>query len=80
MLVSIIVPCYNEEAALPYFLKEIKHESGERHVTQNVVLIAENEKAKKAETTSHCRQQCSACCSNSLNGGKCDALNKNMVH
>ena len=24
MLVSIIVPCYNEEAALPYFLKEIK--------------------------------------------------------
>lgn len=43
-------------------------------------LIAENEKAKKAETTSHCRQQCSACGSNSLNGGKCDALNKNMVH
>lgn len=24
MLVSIIVPCYNEEAALPYFLQEIK--------------------------------------------------------
>ncbi len=43
-------------------------------------LIAENEKAKKAETTSNCRQQCSACGSNSLNGGKCDALNKNMVH
>ena len=43
-------------------------------------LIAENEKAKQALTTSHCRQQCSACGSNSLNGGKCDALNKNMVH
>ncbi len=43
-------------------------------------LIAENEKAKKAETTGHCRQKCAACGSNSLNGGKCDALNKNMVH
>ncbi len=43
-------------------------------------LIAENEKAKKAQTTNHCRQQCAACGSNSLNGGKCDALNKNMVH
>ncbi len=43
-------------------------------------LISENEKAKNAETTGHCRQQCSACGSNSLNGGKCDALNKNMVH
>ncbi len=43
-------------------------------------LVSENEKAKKAQTTSHCRQQCSACGSNSLNGGKCDALNKNMVH
>ena len=43
-------------------------------------LIAENEKAKQAQTTGHCRQQCAACGSNSLNGGKCDALNKNMVH
>ncbi len=43
-------------------------------------LIAENEKAKNAQTTSHCRQQCASCGSNSLNGGKCDALNKNMVH
>lgn len=43
-------------------------------------LIAENEKAKQALTTGHCRQQCAACGSNSLNGGKCDALNKNMVH
>ena len=24
MLVTIIVPCYNEEAALPFFLREIK--------------------------------------------------------
>ena len=29
MLVSIIVPCYNEEAALPYFLKEIKKTEAE---------------------------------------------------
>ena len=31
MLVSIIVPCYNEEAALPYFLKEIKKTETEMH-------------------------------------------------
>ncbi len=43
-------------------------------------LISENEKAKNAETTTHCRQKCSSCGSNLLNGGKCDALNKNMVH
>ncbi len=42
-------------------------------------LISENEKAKKAETTGHCRQQCAGCGSNLLNGGKCDALCKNMV-
>ena len=29
MLVSIIVPCYNEEAALPYFLREIKKKESE---------------------------------------------------
>ncbi len=38
-------------------------------------LQAENEKAKKAETTKNCRQQCAGCGSNKLNGGKCDALN-----
>lgn len=42
-------------------------------------LIRENEKAKNAETTLHCRQQCAGCGSNKLNGGKCDALGKNMV-
>lgn len=31
MLVSIIVPCYNEEAALPYFLQEIKKTEAEMH-------------------------------------------------
>lgn len=31
MLVSIIVPCYNEEAALPYFLREIKKKGSEMH-------------------------------------------------
>jgi glycosyltransferase involved in cell wall biosynthesis len=29
VLVSIVVPCYNEEAALPYFLKEIKKTEAE---------------------------------------------------
>ena len=43
-------------------------------------LIEENEKAKKAQTSKHCREQCNACGSNKLNGGKCDALSKNMVH
>jgi len=43
-------------------------------------LIKENEKAKNAETSKHCREQCNACGSNKLNGGKCDALCKNMVH
>ncbi len=42
-------------------------------------LICENEKAKNAETTKHCRQQCAGCGSNKLNGGKCDALNTNLV-
>ena len=42
-------------------------------------LICENEKAKNAETTKHCRQQCAGCGSNKLNGGKCDALSQNMV-
>ncbi len=42
-------------------------------------LIKENEKAKKAEATKHCRQQCAGCGANKLNGGNCDALNSNMV-
>lgn len=42
-------------------------------------LIKENEKSKNAETTPHCRQQCAACGSNSLNGGKCHALSKTVV-
>ncbi len=42
-------------------------------------LIKEYEKAKKAETTRNCRQQCAGCGSNKLNGGKCDALSQNMV-
>ena len=43
-------------------------------------LIEENEKAKKAETSLNCREKCNACGSNALNGGKCDALCKNLVH
>lgn len=42
-------------------------------------LMNEYEKAKKAETTQHCRQQCAGCGSNKLNGGKCDALSSNLV-
>ncbi len=42
-------------------------------------LICENEKAKNAETTKHCRQACAGCGSNKLNGGKCDALSTNLV-
>ncbi len=42
-------------------------------------LICENEKAKNAETTGHCRQQCAGCGSNKLNGGKCDALSSSVV-
>ncbi|MBQ5663535.1 MAG: TIGR03960 family B12-binding radical SAM protein [Bacteroidaceae bacterium] len=42
-------------------------------------LIKENEKAKNAETTVNCRQQCAGCGSNKLNGGKCDALSQNLV-
>ena len=43
-------------------------------------LIEENEKAKKAQTSQNCREKCNGCGSNKLNGGKCDALCKNMVH
>ncbi len=42
-------------------------------------LIEESEKARKGETTCNCREKCSGCGSNMLNGGKCDALCKNMV-
>ncbi len=42
-------------------------------------LKSEYEKAKKAETTNHCRQQCAGCGANKLNGGNCDALNQNLV-
>ena len=37
-------------------------------------LISEAEKAYHAETTPHCRQQCSACGAAALNGGHCDAI------
>lgn len=52
------------------------------HINSGVTkafLKKENEKSKNAQTTNHCRQQCAGCGSNSLNGGKCDALCKNMV-
>ena len=42
-------------------------------------FIDECEKAKSSQTTPHCRQKCAACGSNTLNGGKCNALNQNLV-
>ena len=42
-------------------------------------LISENKKAHESETTPHCRIKCAGCGANRLNGGKCDALSKNMV-
>lgn len=39
-------------------------------------LIRENEKAKEAATTPHCRLQCANCGAQTLNGGRCDALQK----
>ncbi len=37
-------------------------------------FIKENEKAKKGETTSNCREKCAGCTANKLCGGKCDAI------
>ena len=42
-------------------------------------LVAENKKAHESETTPHCRIKCAGCGANRLNGGKCDALRKNLV-
>ncbi|MDD6022297.1 MAG: TIGR03960 family B12-binding radical SAM protein [Oscillospiraceae bacterium] len=42
-------------------------------------LIDESEKARRSETTPHCRIKCAGCGTNRLNGGKCDALCKDMV-
>lgn len=42
-------------------------------------LIAENKKAHESETTPHCRIKCVGCGANRLNGGKCDAMRKNLV-
>ena len=42
-------------------------------------LIRESEKAKQAQTTAHCREQCAGCGADKLNGGECDARCKNMV-
>ncbi|MBQ0135782.1 MAG: TIGR03960 family B12-binding radical SAM protein [Oscillospiraceae bacterium] len=36
-------------------------------------LMRESEKAKRSETTAHCRIQCAACGASSLNGGECGA-------
>lgn len=38
-MISIIVPCYNEEAALPYFFKEIYRILGKMSVEYELVLV-----------------------------------------
>ena len=43
-------------------------------------FINESQKARNSETTAQCRVKCAACGSNSLNGGKCDALCKIDIH
>ncbi len=42
-------------------------------------LIEENKKAYESQPTPHCRIKCAGCGTNSLNGGKCDAMCKSMV-
>ena len=42
-------------------------------------LINENKKAHESVATPHCRIKCAGCGANKLNGGKCDAMRKNMV-
>lgn len=44
------------------------------HGPSKEFLIRENEKAKEAATTPHCRLQCANCGAQHLNGGRCDAL------
>jgi len=42
-------------------------------------LKRELEKAYASETTVHCREKCSGCGANKLNGGKCDARNSGCI-
>ncbi len=42
-------------------------------------LINENKKAHRGETTSSCRENCSGCGANRLNGGVCDEIRKTVV-
>ena len=42
-------------------------------------LISENKKAHESVTTPHCRIKCAGCGANKLNGGKCDAMRKDLV-
>ena len=42
-------------------------------------LIKESMRAREGLTTHNCREKCAGCGANRLNGGKCDALNKNML-
>lgn len=48
-MISIIVPCYNEEAALPYFFKEIYRVIAEMKVAYELVLVDDGSKDKTLE-------------------------------
>ena len=77
---------FDEENISPAFYANRKREYDEilpwDHLDYGIrkeFLISESEKARKSETTPHCRVKCAGCGTNRLNGGKCDALCKDMV-
>ena len=42
--ISIVVPCYNEEASIPYFYKEIKDVFKEMHVNLELIFVDDGSK------------------------------------
>lgn len=77
---------FEEENVSPAFYANRKREYDEilpwDHLDYGIrkeFLISESEKARRSETTPHCRIKCAGCGTNRLNGGKCDALCKDMV-
>lgn len=45
-MISIIVPCYNEEVALPYFFKEIYIVLAEMNITYELILVDDGSRDK----------------------------------
>ena len=86
--VALLAPTYDKNApqeAMGYYkayrdyINELLNKIAGADKEEKKTKEENTEKAKKAEITNHCRQQCAACGSNSLNGGKCDALCQSMV-